>query len=87
MAFYLALPALAWALTRGRPTRAAARARVSVLIGGCAAGAAWMAATATHAGGQMALWLPGYMGWFGVGMALAAVAGGSSPRHLLADVG
>ena len=64
-------PALAWVLTRGRPTRAAARARVSVLVGGCAVGAAWMAATATHAGSQMALWLPGYLGWFGVGMALA----------------
>lgn len=71
MAFYLTLPALAWVLTRGRPTRAAARARVSVLVGGCAVGAAWMAATATHAGSQMALWLPGYLGWFGVGMALA----------------
>jgi peptidoglycan/LPS O-acetylase OafA/YrhL len=71
MAFYLVLPALGWALTRGAPTRRAARARVAILIGSCAAGAAWMAMTATHHAGQLALWLPGYVGWFGMGMALA----------------
>jgi peptidoglycan/LPS O-acetylase OafA/YrhL len=71
MAFYLALPVLGWALTRGEPTRRAARVRVAVLISSCAASAAWMALTATYQGGQLALWLPGYLGWFGMGMALA----------------
>jgi peptidoglycan/LPS O-acetylase OafA/YrhL len=71
MAFYLVLPALAWLLTRGRPTRAAVRARVCVLVAGCGLGAAWMAATTTSEAAQLALWLPGYVGWFGMGMALA----------------
>ena len=71
MAFYLVLPLLAWVLTRGRATRRGVAARGALLAGSVGAGALWMAITASQAEGQRALWLPGYMGWFGMGMAVA----------------
>ena len=67
VAFYLALPALAWALDRSAPTP---RAWVRTAgLGGGGGGA-----TATG-GGLPMLWLPAFLGWFGLGMALAAWSG------------
>ena len=71
VAFYLILPVLAWALTRSRPdTRSVTRA-LGILLLTPVVGAAWMWQSATEGGGLPALWLPGYIGWFGLGMALA----------------
>lgn len=70
MAFYLALPLMAWALTRCRPDRRAVRLRIALLCATPVVGAGWMAVSAVHPSVR-ALWLPGYVGWFGLGMALA----------------
>ncbi|MGL5927860.1 MAG: acyltransferase family protein [Dermatophilaceae bacterium] len=78
VAFYLVLPALAAALTYGEPTPRAVRARLVLLLLSPFAGAAWMATSAALEAGQLALWLPGYVGWFGLGMALALWHAGRS---------
>jgi peptidoglycan/LPS O-acetylase OafA/YrhL len=72
VAFYLLLPLLAKFLTGyERPTRRAVRWRLAVLAGFTLLGPVWMAAI-TAAGHPLAgLWLPGYIGWFAVGMGLA----------------
>lgn len=81
VAFYLLLPTFAYALTRGRPTGLAVRIRLAALLSTPLLGGLWMAMTARHTEGLRALWLPGYIGWFGLGMALAlwrtAVTGGT----------
>ncbi|HSF99302.1 MAG TPA: acyltransferase [Ornithinibacter sp.] len=70
-AFYLLLPAIAWLLTRAHATPGSVRNGLLVLLSTPLLGAAWMGFTAWHPEGQQALWLPGYIGWFGLGMALA----------------
>jgi peptidoglycan/LPS O-acetylase OafA/YrhL len=71
-AFYLALPVLAWAFFRyGDPTRRGVVARLAVLATLPAVGAAWMALAAATGHPQWGVWLPGFVGWFGLGMALA----------------
>ena len=71
VAFYLLLPVVGRLLTR----RGSGRAWVRRTIGLCAAGvplsAAWMAAVTAAGGSDARVWLPGYVGWFGGGMALA----------------
>ncbi|HMM94506.1 acyltransferase [Phycicoccus sp.] len=70
-AFYVLLPLAAYVVTRGRPTPRAVGARLLVLLATPLAGAAWMAFSSTAGHPLMAVWLPGFVGWFGVGMALA----------------
>jgi peptidoglycan/LPS O-acetylase OafA/YrhL len=72
VAFYLLLPVIAKLLTSyERPTRRGVRWRLAVLFGFALLGPAWMAAiNATHHS-LAGLWLPGYLGWFAVGMGMA----------------
>ena len=71
-AFYLLLPLLAWALgrTAGDPRRWS-RATIGALIALAVLSALWVAGVAGSGGGVRGLWLPAYLGWFGIGMALA----------------
>lgn len=76
VAFYLALPALAWALDRSAPTpRAWVNRTLAVLLLLPVASAVWVAAATATGGGLPMLWLPAFLGWFGLGMALAAWSG------------
>lgn len=71
VSFYAALPALAWLLARGKPTRASIRARFLILLTTPLLGATWMAVHAAGSNSLRLLWLPGFVGWFGIGMLLA----------------
>ena len=72
VAFYLLLPFLAKLLTSyQRPTRRAVRRRLAVLAGLTLLGPVWMAGTAATDHARAGLWLPGYLGWFAVGMGFA----------------
>ncbi|QNE22311.1 acyltransferase [Kribbella qitaiheensis] len=72
VAFYLVLPFLARFLTGyERPTRRAVRWRLAVLVCFTAFGPIWMAASSAAGHPRAGLWLPGYLGWFAVGMGLA----------------
>jgi len=71
MAFYLLLPLLAWMVTRARPSTRSVLIALGILLITPLLGAAWMWVCAAGGGGLRALWLPGYLGWFGLGMALA----------------
>jgi peptidoglycan/LPS O-acetylase OafA/YrhL len=77
-AFYVLLPVLAWLLARRLPhpaegpaTRASVRIRLGLLLATPAVGAAWMALAADRVQPLWGVWLPGYIGWFGLGMALS----------------
>jgi peptidoglycan/LPS O-acetylase OafA/YrhL len=71
-AFYVLLPLLAWLLSRpGFSSRRDVYRQLIVLGIFGVAGPVWMAVTATHGHPASGLWLPGYLGWFGAGMALA----------------
>lgn len=70
--FYLLLPGLGRLLTGyERPTRRSVRWRLLVLVALTVVGPVWMAAVTAADDPQAALWLPGYLGWFAVGMGLA----------------
>ena len=70
-AFYLVLPLLGWWLCRGRAGAVWAR-RVMVLSGLLLlVGPTWMAACTLLDRPLGRLWLPGFLGWFGAGIALA----------------
>jgi peptidoglycan/LPS O-acetylase OafA/YrhL len=72
VAFYLLLPLLAKLLTSyERPTRRAVRWRLAVLACFTLLGPVWMAAVTATDHAQAGLWLPGYIGWFAVGMGFA----------------
>ena len=83
VAFYLLLPVLAWLLVRGRSRERWVRRMAAVCLVAFVAGPVWMGVcTAIHRPlGR--LWLPGFIGWFAVGIALAvwsaARATGSLP--------
>lgn len=70
-AFYLLLPLTAARLLRGAVTRRAVILRLALLTTTPVLGAAWMAFAATSGRPLLAVWLPGFIGWFGLGMALA----------------
>ncbi|MEV6268618.1 acyltransferase [Kribbella sp. NPDC051936] len=70
--FYLLLPGLGRLLTGyERPTRRSVRWRLLVLVGLTALGPVWMAAVMATGHPEAGLWLPGYLGWFAVGMGMA----------------
>ena len=69
---YLLLPGLGRLLTGyERPTRRSVRWRLLVLVALTALGPAWMAAVTATDHPDAGLWLPGYLGWFAVGMGMA----------------
>ena len=70
--FYVLLPFLAKLLTSyERPTRRAVRWRLAVLVGCTLLGPVWMAGASATGNALAGLWLPGFIGWFAVGMGLA----------------
>jgi peptidoglycan/LPS O-acetylase OafA/YrhL len=72
VAFYLLLPFLARLLTSyERPTRRAVRSRLALLACFMLLGPVWMAGVNATDHVQAGLWVPGYLGWFAVGMGLA----------------
>ena len=72
VAFYLLLPFLARLLTGyERPTRRAVRWRLAVLACFTLLGPAWMAGVVSTDRAEAGFWLPGYLGWFAVGMGCA----------------
>ena len=71
-AFYLALPVAAWALARSRPGVARLRRQALLLALTPILGAAWMALANSMHRPLWTLWLPAFIGWFGLGMALAS---------------
>ncbi|MEU4389396.1 acyltransferase [Kribbella sp. NPDC023855] len=72
VAFYLLLPFLARLLTSyERPTRRAVRWRLAVLFGFTLLGPVWMGSITATGKPLAGLWLPGYLGWFAVGMGFA----------------
>lgn len=71
-AFYLVLPLAGWLLTRRRPpTRRVVLLELTALVALVPLGAIWMASARSLGTERAGLWLPGYVGWFGVGMAFA----------------
>lgn len=72
VAFYLLLPLLAKLLTSyERPTRRGVRWRLAVLACFTLLGPVWMAGITATDHARAGLWLPGYIGWFAVGMGFA----------------
>ncbi|NUR99287.1 MAG: acyltransferase [Kribbellaceae bacterium] len=70
--FYLLLPGLGRLLTGyERPTRRSVRWRLLVLVALTVLGPVWMAAVMATGHPSAGLWLPGYLGWFAVGMGMA----------------
>ncbi len=71
VAFYLLLPVLARGVARGVPSARAFTWRIAVLAMTPLAGAAWMSGITAWNHPLAGTWLPGFVGWFGLGMALA----------------
>jgi len=67
----LTLPYLRLLTGYERPTRRSVRWRLLVLVGLTALGPVWMAAVMATGHPEAGLWLPGYLGWFAVGMGMA----------------
>ncbi len=92
VAFYVLLPLLCVALTGRRPTRLRLN---RVLVGAglvAVAGVVWQTVVAQIPGAEAhyAQWLPGYLPWFMVGLAFAAVSAELSVRprdHVLERLG
>ncbi len=90
LAFYLVLPGLMWlALGRAEPRGGGLPTRrlAGMLVGMVGVSAAWILELAgrVQSDGQVLLWLPSYLSWFAVGIALAAVhvLGTRRPGHRL----
>ncbi|GAA3151042.1 peptidoglycan/LPS O-acetylase OafA/YrhL [Kribbella aluminosa] len=70
--FYLLLPGLGRLLTGyERPTRRSVRWRLLVLVALTVLGPVWMAVVTATDNPAAGLWLPGYLGWYAVGMGMA----------------
>lgn len=71
VAFYLALPVVAWWLLTRTPRDRLVRRHVAVLGLVAVAGAGVQGLAASSGPAESALWLPGLLGWFAAGMLLA----------------
>lgn len=71
VAFYLLLPLLAGLLCRGDPGIRWVRRTIAVLLAPVVLGPVWMALATAVGRPEWRLWLPGFVGWFAVGMVLA----------------
>jgi len=71
VAFYLLLPAAAALLCRGRSGMTWLRRASVALLVLVPVGPVWMAVVTATGHPQARLWLPGFVGWFAVGMLLA----------------
>jgi peptidoglycan/LPS O-acetylase OafA/YrhL len=71
--FYLMLPVLAWLTARSGATRDAAIRRQVIMLGALAVTAPVFTLLQLHVlrGTQALLWIPAYLDWFAIGMALA----------------
>ena len=96
VAFYVILPLLCWLLTKQWRGGRGHRLHLPTVLGWCAVlfvlGVAWQAWVAQIPGneGHFAQWLPGYLPWFLVGVAFAAVSASLAldPRdHVLERMG
>lgn len=71
-AFYISLPLLAWFMSRrGFAHPRDVRRQLIILAVFTVGGPLWKAVMASPDHAMNGLWLPGYLGWFGAGMALA----------------
>lgn len=71
-AFYVLLPLLAWLLSRlGFSDRRDVQRQLMILAVFVFVGSVWKAIMASNGPPSGGLWLPGYLGWFAAGMALA----------------
>lgn len=71
-AFYISLPLLAWFMSRrGFSNRTEVYRQVTVLGAFALGGPLWKAVMSSPDHVTAAVWLPGYLGWFGAGMLLA----------------
>lgn len=70
-AFYISLPVLAWFLGRSGRGAGGLRRRALLLAATPVLGATWMALSNGLGRPLWTLWLPAFIGWFGLGMALA----------------
>ncbi|MGW5239777.1 acyltransferase family protein [Monashia sp. NPDC004114] len=71
VSFYLVLPALAALMCRGSADLRWVRRVSAGLVLTMLAGPAWMAVATATGHAPWRLWLPGFLGWFAVGMLLA----------------
>lgn len=71
-AFYVSLPLIAWFMSRrGFSNRREVYRQLIVLVVFTVGGPLWKAVMSSPDHLENALWLPGYLGWFGAGMSLA----------------
>ena len=70
-AFYLVLPVLGWLATRHGSGRRWCRTVIGLCGVAVLAGPVWMGWCAATGSDRGHLWLPGFVGWFGIGIALA----------------
>jgi peptidoglycan/LPS O-acetylase OafA/YrhL len=78
--FYLLLPAIAAVLCRGDNGMRWIRRTAVVLLAAVALGPVWMAVATAVGRPEWRLWLPGFIGWFAVGMLLALWHAGRTKR-------
>lgn len=71
IAYYLILPPFAWILCRGRHGRDWIVRVVPILLTLCIVSPIWMYLSTAKGHNLARLWLPGFFGWFAVGMLLA----------------
>ncbi|MFC7497475.1 MULTISPECIES: acyltransferase family protein [unclassified Nocardioides] len=78
VAFYLVLPLLMWLVLSRRRGGAHGRSRLGVVLAlMMIVNVAWLVAATSSldiSGAMTSVWLPGYLTWFGVGLAIAAAA-------------
>ncbi|HKX65848.1 MAG TPA: acyltransferase [Intrasporangium sp.] len=85
VAFYLLLPVIASLASSGRPDAQWCRRVILACAVMPAVGAAWMASATALGHSAARLWLPGYVGWFAIGIGLATWHAGRTTGTLPAS--